>query len=181
LVDGCGIFNGLGTPTWGPGDCYLFSGFVESYTPKWPDVTNSEVEIAAVDALEALNLLNIIDVAYKNAVLASSPLAYFRFGEAKRNLAAAAFGQWPAFDLIGGFNGNYNGTAVDGLGAQSMNPADSDTAVDCGTRTGWVLLPSTDCPTGNGDFSIEFGVLLRSWPANGDSDDYLFQAPTSGG
>lgn len=92
---------------------------------------------------------------YSAAVLADSPLRYYRLGESSGTTMN---------DASGHVNGTYNAATQNQTGALN---SDSNTAVSFnGTSTNWASAAGTSLPTGSSAWSMEAWFQLASYPAS---------------
>jgi len=163
-LDEAGIFPGTVT-TWAPGMTPRFTGHINTFPVRWPDNFTEWGELQASDAFRLLAFVDITSTKYAPAVLADSPIGYYRLGD--------PLGSTVALDSSG--NGRHGTVQAQvSFGQQSCLIADVDTAADFGDspNIGFIALPSSLVVT-SGNWSCECW-----YQHNGTRDDTIISQDT---
>lgn len=145
----------------------LFRGFIESIEPQWPIPRYADVRITAVDGFSIIARALQAKTYYFDEVMADTPAGYWRLNET--GLSTVVDGIITAEDNSGNNrDGTYQGSPAN-FEAVGSFPAEAGTAVqlargasDNPSSGGWIETPSTACPSGTGDWTIEAWVTPRS-------------------
>jgi hypothetical protein len=116
---------------------------------------------AITSSVVSLNLVSAPTNTYSAAVLADSPIAYWRLGETAGTTA---------YDYVGGHNGSYTNVV---LGQPGYSAYDTNPAAEFGSTTNTPSLvgsiPGIDFSTNTGTTSFSLECWLKAWPQSSDS------------
>lgn len=166
-VDCVGVFPASGITTWSAGGPHrIFTGFVEDIGGEWENVKYGKTVITAIDGCKVLTLVKPVKTTYYDAVMADTPVGYWRLGEQNSSATASAGDgsiHVSAQDATANnYDAMYFGSPT--FGQLPAIPTEADTCVDLGDREAYILLPGVTPATGTGDFTVEGWVYCRSYP-----------------
>lgn len=114
-LDQVGLFPDSGVTAWASGGPVpLFTGFVDSWLPKWPNNSDETVQMTATDGLRLLNQKLFTSLSYETSVVADGPTQFWPLQDLTGSVAANDITGVPTF------TGTYVGNCLLGQGGPSV-------------------------------------------------------------